>query len=57
MNMQADLNLRLANMSVGLFSDFVAHLINPCPAELIKMPRLLLIFSQPDFLIWIVSIN
>ena len=57
MNVQADLNLRLANMSEGMFSDFVAHLINPCPAELIKMPHLLLIFSQSDFLIWIVAIN
>ena len=31
--------------------------INPCPAEQIKMPRLLLIFSQSDYLIQIVAIN
>ena len=32
-------------------------LINPCPAELIKMPRPLLIFSQSDNLIQIVAIK
>ena len=30
---------------------------NPCHAELIKMPRQLLIFSQSDYLIQIVDIN
>ena len=31
--------------------------VNPCPAELIKMPHPLLIFSQSDCLIFIVAIN
>ena len=31
--------------------------INPCPAEKIKMPRPLLIFSRSDYLIHIVAIN
>ena len=31
--------------------------INPCPAEWIKMQRPLLIFSQSDYLIWIVAKN
>ena len=31
--------------------------INPCTAEWIKMPCPLLIFSQADYLIWIVAIN
>ena len=30
---------------------------NPCPAEQIKMPRPLLIFSQSDYLIGIVALN
>ena len=30
--------------------------VNPCPAELIKMPHPLLIFSQSDYLIQIVAI-
>ena len=30
---------------------------NPCPAEYIMMPCPLLIFSQSDYLIWIVHIN
>ena len=32
-------------------------LINPCPAELIKMPHPLLVFSQSDYFIQIVDIN
>ena len=31
--------------------------LNPCPAEYIKMPCPLLIFSQSDYLIYIVHIN
>ena len=31
--------------------------LNPCPAEYIKMPRPLLIFSQSDYYIQIVAIN
>ena len=30
---------------------------NPCPAELIKMPHPLLIFSQSDYLIQIIALN
>ena len=31
--------------------------INPCPAEYIKMPHPILIFSQSDYLIQVVGIN
>ena len=31
--------------------------LNPCPAEKIKMPCPLLIFSQSNYLIWVVAIN
>ena len=33
------------------------QLLNPCPAEWIKMPYPFLIFSQSDYLIQIVDIN
>ena len=43
--------------SICLHASAVMININPCPAELIKMPHPLLIVSQPDSLIQIVDIN
>ena len=36
---------------------FSSQNLNPCPAEYIKRPLLLLIFSQSDYLIQIIDIN
>ena len=34
-----------------------SNLLNPCPAELINMPRPFQIFSQSDYLIWVSDRN
>ena len=46
--------------SINLFRFYVLIFrvtINPCPAEIFKMPSPLLISSQSDYLIWMVAIN
>ena len=41
----------------GAMQIFLLLIIKPCPAEYIKMPHPLLIFSQSDFMSQIVAIN
>ena len=41
----------------ALWTTMHTKFLNPCHVEYIKMPHLLLIFSQPDYLIRIVAIN
>ena len=42
-------------MTLVYICDNVYESINPCPAEYIKKPHPFLIFSQSEYLIWIVS--